>query len=352
MEETRRIKALLIETKAAESGEKVFRFRASTDVLDRQGEIVTVNGWELANYRANPVFMWAHDYAKPPIGKVVALENDDKGLLADVVFDVADDFAQQIQGKYERGILNAVSVGFQPLEISVPKDGKAPTQHTHKELLEISAVPVPAAPDALIQRWAQEVLQADKRAVAPHTMPMADMDTPWDAVREVREAEVADLKIMAAWFDAENPDIKGSYKLPHHHGGGGHEVVWRGVAAAMAVLLGGRGGVNIPDGDRRAVYNHLTRHYRQFDKEPPEFRSLGDLAKLGPEEITGLFWEGEMDDAQKAGRVLSRKNEDAIKQAKQLLEGVLASLGDQEEDDVKALELDVDLSPLEALVKS
>jgi hypothetical protein len=48
----------------------------------------------------------------------------------------------------------------------------------------------------------------------------------------------------------------------------------RGVQAAMSALLGGRGGVDMPDDERRGVYNHLAKHYREFDKEPPEFRAV------------------------------------------------------------------------------
>jgi len=44
------------------------------------------------------------------------------------------------------------------------------------------------------------------------------------------------------------------------------------VAAAMAALLGARGGVELPAEDRRKVYNHLAQHYRQFEREPPTFR--------------------------------------------------------------------------------
>ena len=42
----------------------------------------------------------------------------------------------------------------------------------------------------------------------------------------------------------------------------------------MAALMGARGGVDIPTQDRRAVYNHLARHYRQFKREPPEFTEI------------------------------------------------------------------------------
>jgi len=39
----------------------------------------------------------------------------------------------------------------------------------------------------------------------------------------------------------------------------------------MQVLAGARGGVDIPERDRRKVYEHLAHHYGEFDKEPPPF---------------------------------------------------------------------------------
>src|SRR6266436_4517309 len=40
----------------------------STEDLDRSGEIVRQNGWELANYKNNPIVLWGHDYYSLPIG--------------------------------------------------------------------------------------------------------------------------------------------------------------------------------------------------------------------------------------------------------------------------------------------
>jgi len=74
-----------------------------------------------------------------------------------------------------------------------------------------------------------------------------------------------------AWFDADNPENFGSYKLPHHDVIDDEiNVLWSGVSAAMGVLLGARGGVDIPDSDFDRVYSHLARHYDQFDREVPE----------------------------------------------------------------------------------
>ena len=135
---------------------------------------------------------------------------------------------------------------------------------------EISLVDVPAVKKKfIIIKNENGKSFAFRKAVIPYKeMPKAPMTEDWDAGKETREAEVADLKIMCAWFDSDKPDIKGSYKLPHHKLNG-YALVWRGVAAAMGALLGARGGVDIPTNDRLGVYNHLAKHYKEFDKEPP-----------------------------------------------------------------------------------
>src|SRR5262249_13846175 len=68
------------------------------------------------------------------------------------------------------------------------------------------------------------------------------------------------------------PEAFEDLKLPHHRASDG-AVVWNGVRAAMSALMGARGGVDV-EGDKRAVYDHLARHYKAFDKEPPEFKTL------------------------------------------------------------------------------
>lgn len=67
------------------------------------------------------------------------------------------------------------------------------------------------------------------------------------------------------------PEKKTAYKLPHHELVDGKlQVVWRGVANAMSVLAGGRGGVDIPRKDKRDVWRHLAGHYEQFGEDPPD----------------------------------------------------------------------------------
>jgi phage shock protein A len=88
-----------------------------------------------------------------------------------------------------------------------------------------------------------------------------------------------------AWYDENDPENFGAYKLPHHDiVNGRFSVVWRGVVAAMAALKGARGGVNIPAEDKQAVYNHLRRHYEEFGKEAPEFSELIENQEKGDDE--------------------------------------------------------------------
>ena len=99
--------------------------------------------------------------------------------------------------------------------------------------------------------------------------PLAPEDASWDGPREVAQAEVEDLKKMCAWYDSKNADKKSAYKLPHHRAKDKY-TVWNGVRAAMAALFGARGGVQMPECDWQGVYNHLAKHYKEFDREPPE----------------------------------------------------------------------------------
>lgn len=350
-------KALLTAIKAGDGGRPVYTFQASTETVDRQGEVVDQNGWELDNYLKNPVVLDSHQYQgiENIVGRCLAVRMGENGLEADIQFNDSPKgkLAQQL---VDAGDLRAVSVGFIPKEMKIDPKGKEPLRHCKQELLEISTVAVPAQADSVRLRGFNPN-SPNKATIPPHTTPKAPEDAPWDAGSVMRECEgPAQLRKVCAWVDSDgDPAAKQSYKLPHHMATG--EAVWRGVAAAMAALMGGRGGVDIPDGDRRGVYNHLARHYAQFEKEPPEFKTAEEIAAFGPEEIKGLFWEGEMDEepVQKAGRRLSNKSRRSIQQAIDILTDLLAEeqAADQEEgsQEPKAIEIDVDLGPLEALVR-
>lgn len=298
------------EQKGVNDGERSVTSYITTLAMDRDGEVVLPQGAQLGDYRKNPVVLALHNYRSLPIGKNLWIKKDAKGLIgktqyakheqADLFFNYRRDgfpMAQSI-GFIPQEVIDGDSANYQETVDQWKADhknafGKKPKREPRRFyskwlLLEYSDVPVPSNPDALtlaVGKGYGPIIDTELllKRVIPYSVhgdsPKAPEDTAWAAGAQVREAEISDLRIMCTWYDAENSDIKGSYKLPHHMAAGRHAVVWNGVRAAMGALFGARGGVQIPSGDRRGVYNHLAKHYRQFEKDPPEFRELGDYSE-------------------------------------------------------------------------
>jgi hypothetical protein len=129
-----------------------FEVVISTNNVDRQGESVDQNGWDLTNYKANPVVLFGHDYYSLPVGVCDSIDLIDGKLIAKGRFAPMDanPFAQQIRKLYDAKILRATSVGF----IVKESNGAIITK---AELLEFSFVPVPANPYALSMRQVSEM---------------------------------------------------------------------------------------------------------------------------------------------------------------------------------------------------
>lgn len=312
-------------------------FVASTEGIKRDGKDLKTADWLLDNYRRHPVVLFAHDYMgrNLPIGLGEPVTENGQ-LRIGVRYDTEDEFAMKVRAKALKGMM-AGSVGWDDVRVG---------KEIRHELLEFSNVPVPADPDALPLRQMRALqheldLLADalgdnrthRGAIPPHTTEKADENAAWDKSGELSKAEGKEqLRRMHAWVDEEqDTETKQAYKLPHHRASG--EVVWRGVAAAMARLL--QAGTQIPDADRKGVFNHLSRHYGQFSKEPPEFRTNAELAALGPDEWRGLFLEGEVEMADadiRVGAVLSGRNRTDLEQAITLIQAVLERAKKEEKE--------------------
>ncbi len=155
-------------------------FIASTGALDRYEEIIEPSGWRLDAYRRNPVFQNAHRYGdvantlgRALVTEVRELGGGRSGLFQRVEFATEVNPAAKVAyGLYRDGFLRAVSVGFIPIRW---EDGNEQSgfrrRYLEQELLEVSAVAVPANPEALIMQNAED--QPDRKW--------------WDWVRELRE---------------------------------------------------------------------------------------------------------------------------------------------------------------------
>ena len=113
---------------------------ASDATVDRMGDSLSADKWDVTNFVKNPVLQLSHDYNQPPVGIAKNLEIKAGKLFFEPVFHEITQTAREIKKLYKAGIMKAFSVGFIPAK---EKDGKY-------ELLEISAVAVPANPNALL----------------------------------------------------------------------------------------------------------------------------------------------------------------------------------------------------------
>jgi len=164
---TKKFHGFRTQIRAANADGHEMTFTASTESPDRYDEIVRISGWRLENFRKNPVFLFSHRSGDPPIGKVTEIHTESvptPALVATVKFASGEyPFAATIEKLYRSGFLNAVSVGFLPLEEPIPRtDGGIGYEYTKQELLEISAVAVPAQPDALARAVRKGVLNTEQ----------------------------------------------------------------------------------------------------------------------------------------------------------------------------------------------
>lgn len=145
-----------------ELADRTLRFIGSDESVDRAGDIVSADGWDVSNYTKNPVVLFNHDYSKP-VGKAKAVRVNvrDRRLEFDVYFPTTDElssdpkmpsehalFIDTVYNMYKGGYLSAVSVGFKGEKME-PIPNSYGMKFLKQELLELSLVAVPANANAL-----------------------------------------------------------------------------------------------------------------------------------------------------------------------------------------------------------
>ena len=286
------LRAFLAGQPAGDPGQAI-RFIASTDGIKRDGLALRHDRWMLENYRRNPVVLWAHDYSGRtlPIGRaVVDVDGAARALVTDISFDQDDAFARQVEAKYRGGYLHAVSVGWNNTK-------RGPD--TWHELLDISAVPVPGDPDALMARQVRALQE------------LLTNDTP-EGTGEPSWAETAGAMLRLFQPDGDDPD----------------------------------------DEARRIRYNALLPAYRRYGRTAPEFLDATTLRSLTTAQLQGLFLGDETtaagawapaSRAERAGAVLSATNRRDLEQAIGLIQAVVARAQRPDELPVMAMDAPADV---------
>jgi HK97 family phage prohead protease len=220
---------------------------ASTAVVDRDGESINQDGWDLKNFKKNPQLLWAHNMreVRPPIGKVTKIwfegEGKSRVMKFKALFDTADEFAKEIYRKIKDGFLNAFSVGFMPME----REG---TTYTKVELLEISVVPIPSNPQALVEMRS--------KGIAPMTWKDVAEVEPDEKPEEQSEVVEGDETISTPAEEVTEPKLDD-----------------------VSAENGEDGEVELSKEDMKAMLKEVMKEIRQ-DKDQKDMDTLRDSLRI------------------------------------------------------------------------
>jgi len=183
-----------------------YTFVGSDETVDRDGEVIKVDGWQLANYKKNPVIMYAHDHWSPPVGKSLRTYKEDGKLKFKVQFasEGVYPLADTIRGLVDDGILKGVSVGYRAISREYPSDeenGKTKKEKprvvtTKAELYELSIVNVGANPAALREAMAakgydEKSIKLVTEAPEPDDKLLAQGESPIEtAARDITDQNI------------------------------------------------------------------------------------------------------------------------------------------------------------------
>lgn len=303
----------------------------SEESPDRVGDIVVQKGIDFSAFmKIGGTILWQHK-ADEPIAKAIEMQIVDGVLRATAQFPEAGVSAKadEIYGLIKGGVVNAASIGFAPVDYE-PIDAKEPygaQRFTKVELMEFSFVSVPCARGATVvarsmdkTKNAEITKDQSWKVGASRNLPI-DEDSSWDG--PAAEKSVFDhtgfdgdspntslARKAFLVYDAKNPKLKGSYKLPFAKMVNGRmTAVASGIRAAASRLSQ----TDIPDDvakNARAVIDHYEAKMGK--------RSIDDIvatiAKMTPDEVNELF--------EKAGRAISGANAEHVKAIRGCLKGM------------------------------
>lgn len=149
------------------------RIIAATGGRKADGLNLPMDRADLARFKANPVVMYGHMYGgreNLPIGRAESTWTEGDELQMDIDFDRGDEFAAEVERKYRAGYLNTFSVGFDAFDVD---EQGVPARW---ELHEVSAVPIPMDPSAVVARDMSR--DAEVVAAARSLVERADAEDP------------------------------------------------------------------------------------------------------------------------------------------------------------------------------
>lgn len=187
--------------KYTDGDEKRIKFwLGSVSSVDRAGDVIVQEGWNLTDYVQNPVLLWSHDYYIPAIGnsiaeRVVSLGNNLKALEFALIFASATiyPFGGMIENLVDAGFIKASSVGFNSTDWeNRVTDGKwQGFIFNNCDLWELSICNIPMNQDALKRALkSMDSFGLFRKNAKPLIEVAFEKSTDWDEVFKSVEKEL------------------------------------------------------------------------------------------------------------------------------------------------------------------
>lgn len=231
--------------------------------------------------------LWQHN-SNEPVG-IVESREDNKGLYSKFMLPKSDTFVSgRVMPQVKVKSVTGLSIGYSVVDAEmVERDGKRCRLLKKLRLHEVSLVTFPMNESARIMACKEYLinhnvksLEEDKAVPSFKDYAFAASDTEWDstkAIKQIREKTKSgdspseNYKDGFMYFDPENQDSFGGYKMPFVYVVDGQfKVVPRALSAIVGAIRGARGtGVDIPESDKNKIKSQINKYYKKLGREEP-----------------------------------------------------------------------------------
>lgn len=277
------IKTFPFEVKSTQEESNYFTFEGYASTFNNidYGDDVVVRGAFANSLAKNSQvsILWQHQMSEP-VGVSYQLYEDDNGLVVKGRMPKEDTLVSgRIIPQMRIGSIKEMSIGFNTKNFDITKDGTRILKEI--DLHEISLVTKAMNPRATVNSF---------KSFAGNTkLPLAPRERSWDgtqAEQRIREytnsieAPSEDYRKYFMYFDGQEPNLFGSYKLLYADIINGEpHIVPRAVFAIAGILEGARGGVNISEADKNRIKPVINQLYKRMANEFNDDAMVSPLLK-------------------------------------------------------------------------
>lgn len=268
-----------------DSDDEFFRFEGLASTfgnVDLVNDIVLRGAFKDSLDEKTPVILWQHK-SDSPLGMPEEIRETEQGLFLKAKLPKADTFvAGRVIPQIKVGSIGAMSIGFQVVEREFNDEGIRLLKKVN--LMEVSLVTFPANELAKVSGF---------KAVTPYkNLPLAPRNHTWDAaaargrVRTATDSTDAPSKSYRnafLWFDSEDAENFGAYKLPFV------DVIDGTLTAIPRALNNAKARLDqtdIPSADKARVLANIERYQAKLeDEQPKQFYNVEDVKVLGKRDL-------------------------------------------------------------------